>query len=123
MIPARHRQYVRDTLAKFGVPELAEGEAAGRRITGWMEQVARGRLDVAFDYPIKLLANALGSPPADVLARAHDRGVLVAALAGSARHARNHRDAGVTELPRDPNGKLCKRRLRDPYWAGRTRPV
>jgi long-chain acyl-CoA synthetase len=25
----------------------------------------------------------------------------------------------VSELPRDPNGKLYKRRLRDPYWAGR----
>jgi long-chain acyl-CoA synthetase len=25
----------------------------------------------------------------------------------------------VDELPRDPNGKLYKRRLRDPYWAGR----
>jgi NAD(P)H-dependent flavin oxidoreductase YrpB (nitropropane dioxygenase family) len=95
MIPAKHRQFVRDTLAKFGVPELAEGETAGWRITGWMEQVARGQLDVAFDYPIKLLANALGSPPADVIARAHDRGVLVAALAGSARHARKHRDAGI----------------------------
>jgi long-chain acyl-CoA synthetase len=23
----------------------------------------------------------------------------------------------VVELPRDPNGKLYKRRLRDPYWA------
>jgi long-chain acyl-CoA synthetase len=23
----------------------------------------------------------------------------------------------VAELPRDPNGKLFKRRLRDPYWA------
>jgi long-chain acyl-CoA synthetase len=25
----------------------------------------------------------------------------------------------VPELPRDPNGKLYKRRLRDPYWANR----
>ncbi len=25
----------------------------------------------------------------------------------------------VVELPRDPNGKLYKRRLRDPYWQGR----
>jgi long-chain acyl-CoA synthetase len=25
----------------------------------------------------------------------------------------------VTELPRDPNGKLYKRRLRDPYWTDR----
>ncbi|MGW7265301.1 nitronate monooxygenase [Streptomyces sp. NPDC054842] len=95
MIPRGHRQYVADTLAKYGVPELADGEASGWRITGWMEQVARDQLDVAFDYPIALLANALGSPPADVVARAHDRDVLVAALAGSARHARKHAEAGI----------------------------
>ncbi|MET8952774.1 nitronate monooxygenase [Streptomyces sp. NPDC004533] len=95
MIPEGHRQFVRNTLAAYGVPELTEGEASGWRITGWMEQVARTQLDVAFDYPIKLLANALGSPPVDVVARAHDKGVLVAALAGSARHARKHRDAGI----------------------------
>ncbi|MEU2656792.1 nitronate monooxygenase family protein [Streptomyces sp. NPDC007325] len=95
MIPAGHRAYVRSVLAKHGVPELAEGEASGWRITGWMEEVARSQLDVAFDYPIKLLANALGSPPPDVVARAHEHGVLVAALAGSARHARRHADAGI----------------------------
>ncbi|MBV1940124.1 nitronate monooxygenase family protein [Streptomyces sp. BV286] len=95
MIPEGHRQYVKDTLAKYGVPGLAEGEVSGWRITGWMEQVARTQLDVAFDYPIKLLANALGSPPADVIERAHEQGVLVAALAGSARHARKHAEAGI----------------------------
>ncbi len=95
MIPAGHRQFVQDTLIRHGVPELAEGEASGWRITGWMEEVARNQLDVAFAYPIKLLANALGSPPADVIARAHEQDVLVAALAGSARHARHHADAGI----------------------------
>ena len=25
-------------------------------------------------------------------------------------------------LPRDPNGKLYKRKLRDPYWAGKIAP-
>ena len=25
------------------------------------------------------------------------------------------------EMPRDPNGKLYKRKLRDPYWEGRER--
>jgi long-chain acyl-CoA synthetase len=29
----------------------------------------------------------------------------------------------VSELPRDPNGKLYKRRLRAPYWAGRDRAI
>jgi long-chain acyl-CoA synthetase len=29
----------------------------------------------------------------------------------------------VAELPRDPNGKVLKRQLRDPYWAGRARRV
>ncbi|MFG3496700.1 NAD(P)H-dependent flavin oxidoreductase [Streptomyces sp. NPDC047886] len=95
MIPEGHRRFVRDTLAEHGVPELADGEASGWRITGWMEQVARSQLDVAFDYPVRLLANALGSPPPDVVRRAHDHGVLVAALAGSARHARRHADAGI----------------------------
>jgi long-chain acyl-CoA synthetase len=27
------------------------------------------------------------------------------------------------ELPRDPNGKLYKRRLRDPYWADHDRAI
>ena len=29
----------------------------------------------------------------------------------------------VAELPRDPNGKLYKRRLRDPYWKDRDRAI
>ncbi len=29
----------------------------------------------------------------------------------------------VDELPRDPNGKLYKRKLRDPYWEGRQRAI
>jgi long-chain acyl-CoA synthetase len=29
----------------------------------------------------------------------------------------------VAELPRDPNGKVLKRRLRDPWWEGRPRRV
>jgi long-chain acyl-CoA synthetase len=29
----------------------------------------------------------------------------------------------VETMPRDPNGKLYKRKLRDPYWQGRDRVI
>lgn len=29
----------------------------------------------------------------------------------------------ITAMPRDPNGKLYKRRLREPYWEGFERPL
>jgi long-chain acyl-CoA synthetase len=29
----------------------------------------------------------------------------------------------IAEMPRDPNGKLYKRKLRDPYWEGRSRQI
>jgi NAD(P)H-dependent flavin oxidoreductase YrpB (nitropropane dioxygenase family) len=42
-----------------------------------------------------LIANALGSPPKDIVDRAHDAGVKVAALAGKAQHAQRHVNNGV----------------------------
>ncbi|QMU76538.1 nitronate monooxygenase [Streptacidiphilus sp. PB12-B1b] len=95
MIPEGHRAFVRETLARYGVPELPEGRDGGWRITGWMEDVARSHVDVALAHPVRLLASALGPPPADIVDRAHAAGVLVAALAGSARHARHHAGAGI----------------------------
>ena len=29
----------------------------------------------------------------------------------------------IASMPRDPNGKLYKRKLRDPYWQGRERAI
>jgi long-chain acyl-CoA synthetase len=29
----------------------------------------------------------------------------------------------IEEMPRDPNGKLYKRKLRDPYWEGKERAI
>jgi NAD(P)H-dependent flavin oxidoreductase YrpB (nitropropane dioxygenase family) len=52
-------------------------------------------VDVALRHPIKLLANALGTPPPDVILRAHEKGVKVAALVGTVAQALRHVEAGV----------------------------
>ena len=119
MIPEGHRQFVKDTLAKYGVPELAEGEASGWRITGWMEQVARNQLDVAFDYPIKLLANALGSPPADVIAARPRPGRARRRARGQrpARRASTPRRASTSSSPRATRPAATP--ARSPPWSSR----
>jgi NAD(P)H-dependent flavin oxidoreductase YrpB (nitropropane dioxygenase family) len=93
-IPPEHRAFVDRTLRELGVPELSASED-GAGVLGWLHSVARSHVDVALKHPIKLIANALGSPPPDVIQQAHDHGVQVAALAGKAEHARSHVGNGV----------------------------
>lgn len=94
MIPEKHRRFVDETLLKLGVPPLPEGE--GREgVLGWLHSVARSHLDVALQHRPVLIANALGSPPVDVIEQCHEHGVKVAALAGAAKHALSHVRNGV----------------------------
>jgi NAD(P)H-dependent flavin oxidoreductase YrpB (nitropropane dioxygenase family) len=96
MIPEGHKDFVRQTLTKLGVPPLPEdGDPAREGVLGWLHSVARSHVDVAFKHPIKLIANALGSPPKDVIDLAHSHNVPVAALAGKAAHALRHVENGV----------------------------
>jgi NAD(P)H-dependent flavin oxidoreductase YrpB (nitropropane dioxygenase family) len=94
MIPDGHRAFVNELLDAHGVPPLS-AEGAGKYLLGWTDATARPQVEVALKHPIALLANALGSPPPDVVEQAHAAGVKIAALAGSARHARKHVDLGV----------------------------
>jgi NAD(P)H-dependent flavin oxidoreductase YrpB (nitropropane dioxygenase family) len=95
LIPPGHREFVDKTLAKLGVPSLPGDTQAGSAVLGWLHSVARQHVEVALSHRASLIANALGSPPEDVIERAHERGMLVAALAGKAEHARRHVDRGV----------------------------
>jgi len=95
LIPAEHRAFVERTLSALGVPPLPADPAGTAGVLGWLHSVARSHVEVALKHRIALIANALGSPPADVIAEAHEAGVPVAALAGKAEHARRHVANGV----------------------------
>jgi len=95
LIPQTHREFVDETLADLGVPPLPDDEAKSEGVLGWLHSVARSHVEVALKHPIKLIANALGTPPKDVIDQVHEAGVPVAALAGSAKHALRHLDIGV----------------------------
>ncbi|WP_448223728.1 NAD(P)H-dependent flavin oxidoreductase [Gordonia iterans] len=101
MIPPEHRAFVERTLDDLGVPPLADGsDRVNTGVLGWLHSVARSHVDVAMEHArkygqIKLIANALGSPPDDVIAQSHENGVAVAALAGTKEHALHHVQAGV----------------------------
>jgi NAD(P)H-dependent flavin oxidoreductase YrpB (nitropropane dioxygenase family) len=95
LIPQEHRDFVDKTLADLGVPPLPEDGTRSEGVLGWLHSIARSHVDVALKHPIKLIANALGSPPKDVIDQVHEAGVPVAALAGSAKHALRHVENGV----------------------------
>ncbi|GAB10094.1 putative oxidoreductase [Gordonia araii NBRC 100433] len=100
MIPPEHRAFVERVLDDLGVPPLPDGSRVNTGVLGWLHSVARSHVDVAMEHArkygqIKLIANALGSPPDDVIALAHENGVAVAALAGAKEHALHHVQAGV----------------------------
>src|SRR6266496_465244 len=95
LIPQEHRDFVARTLTRLGVPPLPEDGPAGDAVLGWLHSVARAHVEVALAHPVRLIANALGPPPPDVIARAHEHGMVVAALAGRADHARAHVARGV----------------------------
>lgn len=93
LIPEAHKAFVDDTLRKLGVPPL--GGEGREGVLGWLHSVARSHVDVALKHRPVLIANALGSPPVDVIEQAHAAGVKVAALAGAAKHALSHVQNGV----------------------------
>jgi NAD(P)H-dependent flavin oxidoreductase YrpB (nitropropane dioxygenase family) len=94
MIPEEHKRFVEELMDRFDLAPLPEGEKS-RGVTGWAEGVAHRHVEVALGHPIKLLANALGSPPKDVIDQAHAQDVKIAALAGKAVHAERHVQNGV----------------------------
>ena len=88
MIPQGHKDFVESILEKYDVPPLPEGTQTGRDLLSWNDTEARQPVEVSLERPdVKLIVNALGAPPKDVVDQAHQAGVKVAALVGRKDHA------------------------------------
>jgi NAD(P)H-dependent flavin oxidoreductase YrpB (nitropropane dioxygenase family) len=99
-IPDGHLSFVRDLLARYGIPETGRGAGpAGDEIAASLNPAGAGALlDVAFSRRMGLVANALGTPPPDLVDRGRAAGVIVAALVGQPKHAVAQIGAGVDLL-------------------------
>ena len=70
LVPAQHREFVDRTLTALGVPPLPDesgGAPDGEGVLGWLHSVARAHVEVALAHRPALIANALGSPPKDII--------------------------------------------------------
>jgi NAD(P)H-dependent flavin oxidoreductase YrpB (nitropropane dioxygenase family) len=95
-IPEQHRTFADHLLSSHGVPRIPEGEHPVNQLLGWTMATATPQVEVALRHPnVALIANALGTPPPEVISRIHGAGRLVAALCGSGKQALSHKAAGV----------------------------
>ncbi len=98
-VPQTHLDFVTGVFNRHGI----EGDALdpdslkrGTRLgTNIRDDGASALLEVAFSHPIRLIANALGTPPAYMIEMAREHGVPVAALVGAREHAIKQVQAGV----------------------------
>ncbi|KDF02248.1 monooxygenase [Mycolicibacterium aromaticivorans JS19b1 = JCM 16368] len=95
LVPQEHIDFAKKVLADHGVPvENSDDDAMG--LLGWTEATATPQVEVALKHPkCTLIANALGTPPAEMIKHIHAEGRKVAALCGSPSQAKKHAEAGV----------------------------
>ena len=94
-------------MALFGHPKVLDVAVFGIPNDEWGEEVKA------------VVAPAPGAEPGAALTAD-----LLGYLEGRIAHYKLPRSIDyLPELPRDPSGKLYKRKLREPYWAGRHRSI
>lgn len=95
-IPPQHRAFVDDLLKQHGVEgagEHARARSEDAPPPFWPEE-AMELLRVAFNHPIKMIVNALGKPPQEMIDMGRAHNVPVGALAGAKEHALRLAEAG-----------------------------
>jgi len=96
MVPQGHLDFARNLLIDHGVPLQESEDDNSLKLLGWTEATATPQVEIALRHPkMTLIANALGTPPKDMIDHIHAEGRKVAALCGSPYQARKHADADV----------------------------
>ena len=93
-VPERYTAFANELMTKAGVT-VVEVEAPDDRPQPFDPNRALELLEVAFEFPIGLIANALGVPPPAMIDMGRRHGVPVAALVGAKEHAIRQVSAGV----------------------------
>ena len=96
-IPQAHRDYTKDLLRKYDI-DLTTSNVADNQPQPFDATRALELLDVSFRHPIRLIANALGVPPKEMIEMGKMQGVPVAALVGAKEHALRQVASGVDIL-------------------------
>ncbi|MCC8958118.1 nitronate monooxygenase [Bradyrhizobium sp. Pear77] len=96
-IPQAHQAYAKKILSESGVPELPQGtKHEGEYLLRSTAATARRHVEIALQHPnVRVVANALGAPPPEMVQAIKASGRLVAGLCGKPEHARRHAAAGV----------------------------
>ena len=96
MVPKETLEFARKLLIDHGVPLEDAEDDNSLQLLGWTEATATPQVEIALKHDkCVLIANALGTPPPDMIQHIHAAGRKVAALCGSPYQARKHVDAGV----------------------------
>ena len=95
MVPQEHIDFAQKLLEDAGVPPWPDGTTS-MGLMGWTDTTATPLLEEALKRPqCRMIANALGTPPADKIQMVHDAGRLIGALCGKVKQAVAHKEAGL----------------------------
>lgn len=96
-ITPAHRDFTKSLLKKYGI-DLKVTNVPANQPQPFDGETALRLLEISFNHPIRLIANALGVPPKAMIDMGKAHGVPVAALVGAKEHAIRQVAAGVDIL-------------------------
>ena len=95
MIPKEHQEFAEKLLESHDVPPWPNSQEK-MGLFGWTLATALPLVDESLTRPnCKMIANALGTPPKEVIEKIKSSGRVMAALCGKPKQAISHMEAGI----------------------------